>query len=352
MSDTAPTAQAPAPQAPKRKDYVSDVEPRWCVGCGDYGVLTGFTRTMAKIGIKRDDLVIVSGIGCSSRFPYYVESYGFHSIHGRAPAVATGIKITRPELSVWVITGDGDGLSIGGNHMLHLLRRNPDINVILFNNQIYGLTKGQISPTSPQGKVTKSTPFGSLDAPIHPLPLAISCGATFAARVPDTDNAMMTEVFEAAYHHKGVSFVEVMQNCNIFNDGAWEYVTKKANRPDHTVRLKHGEPMIFGAEKNKGLRWDGKNIEIVEIGKDGVTESDLLVHDAHNPDSTLAYQLSRLEFPEYPYPMGVFREVDAPVYEVATHNQEREVEKKLGHGDLMKLFHSGETWEVSENGSH
>ncbi|HSH00064.1 MAG TPA: 2-oxoacid:ferredoxin oxidoreductase subunit beta [candidate division Zixibacteria bacterium] len=339
-------------QTLKRKDYTSEIEPRWCVGCGDYAVLTGMTRALAELGLKRENVVMVSGIGCSSRFPYYIESYGFHSVHGRAPAVATGIKISRPELSVWVITGDGDGLSIGGNHMLHLLRRNPDINVILFNNQIYGLTKGQTSPTSPRGQVTKSTPYGSIDAPIHPLPLAISCGATFAARVPDTDIALMSEVFQAAHNHRGIAFVEVLQNCNIFNDGAWFHVTKKGNRAENTLLLEHGKPLIFGEERNKGLRWRDSKIEVVTLGADGVSESDLLTHDAHNPDSTLAYQLSQLEFPEMPYPLGIFRQVDAPVYESDVHIQEHQVEEKIGHGELYRLFHQGETWQESGHGSN
>lgn len=332
----------------KRRDYVSDVEPRWCVGCGDYGILTGFTKAMAKLQLAPEKTVIVSGIGCSSRFPYYVESFGFHTVHGRAPVVAMGIKLTNPELNVWVVTGDGDGLSIGGNHFLHLMRRNPNINMLLFNNRIYGLTKGQTSPTSPLGKKTKSTPFGSVEAPIHPMALALAAGATFTARVPDTDNAMLAEVICAAHEHKGISFIEVLQNCNIFNDGVWFHVAKKANRPDNTILLEHGKPMIFGAERTKGLMLKGFDLKVVEIGKNGVTESDILVHNAYDPDPTLAYKMSMMEFPENPYPLGIFRQVEAPVYEQEMIEQEHSVEEKLGHGRLEKLFRAGETWEVSE----
>jgi len=330
-----------------RKDYVSDVEPRWCVGCGDYGILKAFTTAMAKLQLPKEKVVIVSGIGCSSRFPYYVDTYGFHSVHGRAPAVATGVKLTQPDLSVWVISGDGDALSIGGNHFIHLMRRNPDINVILFNNQIYGLTKGQVSPTSPQGKITKSTPFGSIDGPMHPLPLALTAGATFVARVPDTDNAMITEVLIEAHRHKGVSFVEVMQNCNIFNDGAWFPISKKANRPENSILLKHGEPLIFGENNNKGFRLKGLDIEVVDLEKDGVDVSELLVHDMYSQDATLAFKLANLEHPAFPYPLGIFRQIDAPVYERGVDKQEHDVAEKLGRGDVEKMLHSGETWKVS-----
>jgi 2-oxoglutarate/2-oxoacid ferredoxin oxidoreductase subunit beta len=330
-----------------RKDYVSDVEPRWCVGCGDYGILKAFTTAMAKLQLKKEKVVIVSGIGCSSRFPYYVDTYGFHSVHGRAPSVATGIKLTQPDLSVWIVTGDGDALSIGGNHFIHLLRRNPDINMILFNNQIYGLTKGQASPTSPQGKVTKSTPFGLVDGPMYPLPMALTSGATFVARVPDTDNAMITDVLIQAHKHKGVSFVEVMQNCNIFNDGAWFPVAKKANRAENSIVLKHGEPMTFGKDNTKGFRLKGMDIEIVDMEKDGVDISELLVHDMYSEDATLAFKLANLQHPAFPYPLGVFRQIEAPVYESGVSKQERKVVDKLGRGDVEKMLHSGETWKVS-----
>lgn len=334
----------------KRKDYLSDAEPRWCVGCGDYGVLTGFSRALAEIQLPKEKIVMVSGIGCSSRFTYYNSSYGFHTIHGRAPTVATGIKISQPEMSVWIATGDGDALSIGGNHFLHLMRRNPDINFMLFNNQIYGLTKGQVSPTSPTGKVTKSSPFGSVDAPIHPLSLAIAAGATFAARVADTNNAMMTKIFVEAYKHKGISFIEILQNCNIFNDYAWEAVTKKSNRAEATIELEHGKPLIYGANQDKGLRLNGFDLETVDLNDPDVDRSTLLVHDAHNPDPTLAIKLSLLNFPESPYPMGVFRQVEAPVFEEELQAQDKAALKKLGKGNLEKLLNSGETWVVSENG--
>ncbi len=329
-----------------RKDYVSDVEVRWCVGCGDYGILKSFTVAMAKLQLPKEKVCIVSGIGCSSRFPYYVDTYGFHSVHGRAPAVATGIKLTQPDLSVWVITGDGDALSIGGNHFIHMLRRNPDINMILFNNQIYGLTKGQASPTSPIGKITKSTPFGLIDGPMHPLPMALTAGATFVARVPDTDGAMITDILMQAHKHKGVAFVEILQNCNIFNDGAWFPIAKKANRAENSIVLKHGEPMTFGADNTKGFRLNGMNIEVVDMEKDGVDISELLVHDAQSQDATLAFKLANLAHPEFPYPVGVFRQVEAPVYESGVRKQEHEVAEKFGNADVEKMLHSGETWQV------
>ncbi len=331
-----------------RKDYLTDQEKRWCVGCGDYGVLKGFTTALAKLELPKEKYVVVSGIGCSSRFPYYTSTYGFHSIHGRAPTIAMGIKLAQPDLSVWIVTGDGDALSIGGNHFLHLMRRNPDINLILLNNRIYGLTKGQVSPTSPKGKITKSTPFGSVDPPLNPMKVAISCGATFAARVPDTDNAMMTEIFIEAQKHKGISFIEVLQDCNIFNAGAWDTVSKKSNRPANTVTLKHGEPLIFGENQDKGFILKGFDLEVVDLNDKSVDRSKLLVHDAHCSDPTLALKLSTLEFPDNPYPLGIFRQVEAPTYESEVVLQEQESAKAIGKSDIHKLLHSGETWESTE----
>ena len=335
----------------ERKDFLSDQEPRWCQGCGDYGILKGFSTALSKIGISPEKFVIVSGIGCSSRFPHYTSAYGFHSIHGRAPAIATGIKLSRPDLSVWVITGDGDGLSIGGNHFIHMMRRNPDIKLVLLNNRIYGLTKGQISPTSPQGTKTKSTPYGSVDKPINPMKLAIAAGATFAARVPDTDNAMMTEVFIEAHKHKGVSFIEVLQTCTVFYEDAWTNITKKSNRPENTVLLKHGEPLIFGEKQNKSFRPKGFDLEQVNLDDPGVDRSQLLLHDAHCADPTLALKLSFMEPPNAPYPLGIFRQISAPVYEEQVATQERETMAKLGRSNLHKFLHSGETWVVSGNGN-
>lgn len=334
-----------------RKDYLSDDEPRWCVGCGDYGVLKGFTTALSKMEMPKEKVVMVSGIGCSSRFPYYTSTYGFHTIHGRAPAVAMGIKMTQPDLSVWIVTGDGDALSIGGNHFIHLMRRNPDINILLLNNRIYGLTKGQISPTSPKGKLTKSTPYGSVDLPINPMSLAISCGATFAARVPDTDNKMMTELFIEAEKHKGISFIEVLQDCNIFNEGAWLHVAKKSNRAENTIMLKHGEPIIYGENQDKGFLVKDFDLVTVDLNDSSIDKSQLLVHDAHRSDPTLALKLAQLQFPESPYPLGIFRQIDAPIYEQDLLDQEQEAARKLGKGDIHKLLNSGETWVTTgDNG--
>jgi len=333
----------------ERKDYLSGLDPRWCAGCGDYGVLKSFTTALAAVGLPREKIVMVSGIGCSSRFPHYTQTYGFHGIHGRAPAIAIGVKLTRPELSVWVVTGDGDALSIGGNHFIHLMRRNPDIKVILLNNRIYGLTKGQLSPTSPKGKKTKSTPYGSVDIPLNPVSLAITCGATFAARVPSTDNAMMTEIFIEAHKHKGVGLIEVLQDCEIFNEGEWSPVSKKSNRAANTVTLKHGEPLIFGEKQDKGFRLKGFELETVDLNDKSVDRSQLLVHDAHCSDRTLALKLSLLDFPADPYPLGIFRQVNGPIYEEEVASQEQEVARKMGRTDIYNLLHSGETWEVSSD---
>jgi 2-oxoglutarate ferredoxin oxidoreductase subunit beta len=322
----------------ERKDYLSGVDPRWCPGCGDYGVLKSFTAALAQLGLPRENIVVISGIGCSSRFPHYTQTYGFHGIHGRAPALALGVKMTRPELSVWVVTGDGDGLSIGGNHFIHLMRRNPDIKVILLNNRIYALTKGQISPTSPKGHVTKSTPYGSLDNPVNPASLAIACGATFVARVPGTDNAMTTEIMVEAHKHKGVALIEVLQDCDIFNQGIWTEMTKKSNRAEHTIMLKHGEPLIWGENQNKGLRARGFELEQVDLNDPKVDRSEILVHDIHRPDPALALKLAMLEYPKWPYPLGIFRQVEAPIYEKEVAEQEQTVAKKIGKTDIYNLL--------------
>jgi 2-oxoglutarate ferredoxin oxidoreductase subunit beta len=332
--------------APERKDYLSGIDPRWCPGCGDYGVLKSFTQALAQLAIPREKIAVISGIGCSSRFPHYVQSYGFHGIHGRAPALALGLKLTRPELSVWVVTGDGDGLSIGGNHFIHLMRRNPDIKVILLNNRIYALTKGQLSPTSPKGHVSKSTPYGSVESPINPVSLAIACGATFVARVPGTDNAMTTEVMVAAAKHKGVALIEVLQDCDIFNQGIWTELTKKSNRAERTVMLKHGEPLVWGEKQDKGFRVKGFELEKVDLNDKSVNRAELLVHDVYRNDPTLALKLSMLDYPADPYPLGIFRSVEAPIYETEVSRQEHEVAKKIGKSDIYKLLHTGETWDV------
>jgi 2-oxoglutarate ferredoxin oxidoreductase subunit beta len=340
-------AVAPPPAQLKKADFVSGQEVRWCPGCGDYSILNNVQKVMPELGIPREKIVFVSGIGCSSRFPYYMNTYGFHSIHGRAPAVATGIKASNPELSVWVITGDGDALSIGGNHFIHAIRRNLDINYILFNNRIYGLTKGQYSPTSEFGKRTKSTPMGAIDYPINPLSLAIASEATFVARSLDIDVKHLGATVQAAARHKGVSFVEVYQNCNIFNDGAFEYFTERALRSDHMIYLEHGQPMVFGKNRDKGIRMNGAHPEVVEInGQTGLTENDLLVHDTHLADPSVAFMLARMEQPLFPQPVGIFREVQRETYEDLLAAQITEAVAQKGAGNLEKLINSGDTWVV------
>ncbi|MBI3461574.1 MAG: 2-oxoacid:ferredoxin oxidoreductase subunit beta, partial [Planctomycetes bacterium] len=287
------------------KDFASDQEVRWCPRCGDYSILAQMKKVLAKLGIPREKFVFISGIGCAARFPYYLSVYGFHGIHGRAPALATGLKICRPDLSVWVITGDGDALSIGGNHLLHVIRRNVDIRIVLFNNQVYGLTKGQYSPTSPLGMRTKSTPMGSVDNPVKPLSVAIGVEATFVARSIDVDIQHLTMVLERAAHHRGTSFVEVYQDCNVFNHGAFDYSIDKTIKDDHTLYLEHGKPLIFGKNHDKGIRLNGLEPEIVDLTK-GVSEDDLLFHDEKAPEPSLAYLLSRMTHPQFPEPLGVF----------------------------------------------
>jgi 2-oxoglutarate/2-oxoacid ferredoxin oxidoreductase subunit beta len=327
------------------QDFTSDQDVRWCPGCGDYSILAQMKKVLPTLGVAPEKTVFISGIGCSSRFPYYVNTYGMHSIHGRAPAVATGLKVSRPDLSVWVITGDGDGLSIGGNHLMHAIRRNLDINIVLFNNQIYGLTKGQYSPTSPLGKVTKSTPVGSVDNPIHPLSVAIGCEATFVARSIDVHTKHLTATLKRAAEHVGTSFVEVYQNCNVFNDGAFEWATSRDSKADTVIELEHGKPLIFGKNKDKGIRQNGMQLEVVELGK-GIEEDDLLFHDEKLTEPSLAYLLSRMRHPEFPEPIGVFRAVDRPRYEERLNEQIAEATAKRP-GNLEALFNSGDTWEVN-----
>jgi 2-oxoglutarate ferredoxin oxidoreductase subunit beta len=327
-------------------DFASDQDVRWCPGCGDYSILAQMKKMLPSLGVPREKIVFISGIGCSSRFPYYMNTYGIHSIHGRAPAFATGLKSARPDLQVWVITGDGDGLSIGGNHLIHAIRRNLDINIVLFNNRIYGLTKGQYSPTSPLGKVTKSTPMGAIDNPLHPLSIAIGCEASFVARSIDVNIKHLGDVLKRAAQHKGTAFVEVYQNCNVFNDGAWDYATSRDSKADTVVELEHGKPLIFGKNREKGIRLNGMQPEIVQLGK-GVTEDDLLFHDEKAPEPSLAYLLSRMRYPEFPEPIGVFRAVEAPMYDVELNKQIDVAREKRGDGDLNKLFSAGETWTVA-----
>ena len=324
-----------------KKDFVSDQQVRWCPGCGDYAILNSVQQVFAKIGVPREEIVIISGIGCAARFPYYVNSYGFHTIHGRAPALATGLKIARPELSVWVIGGDGDMLSIGGNHLLHALRRNVNIKILCFNNRIYGLTKGQASPTSEVGKVTGSTPMGSLDRPINPISVALAAEASFVARSLDVMGDHLRDTLEQAAAHEGSVFVEIMQNCNIFNDGTWAEVRDRDRRDDNSVLLTHGEPLVFGKHRDKGIRMNDMRPEVVALG-DGVTEDDLLVYDQTN--GPLAYMISRVTSPA---PIGIFKRVSLPTYDAGVHGQIDEAKEQKGGADLMKLIHSGDTWEVS-----
>jgi 2-oxoglutarate ferredoxin oxidoreductase subunit beta len=330
-----------------RKDWSSDQEVRWCPGCGDYSILAAVQMLLPDLGVRRESTVFLSGIGCAARFPYYMNTYGMHSIHGRAPAIATGLATTRPDLDVWVVTGDGDSLSIGGNHLIHALRRNVNLTILLFNNQIYGLTKGQYSPTSEVAKVTKSTPFGSLEQPFNPLSLALGAEATFVARTHDMDRKHMMETFRRAHQHKGASFVEIYQNCNVFNDGAFAQITGKDNRANMLIPLAHGEPIRFGAEGEHGvvLHPDG-SLEVVSVADVG--EKALLVHDEHQDSPGLAFQLSRLSRGPYePTPIGVFRDVDRPDYGTSMNRQLDEAVERKGIGDVNDLLRSGSSWTVS-----
>ena len=341
------TDSGSAPVKLTKKDFASDQDVRWCPGCGDYSILAAVQRLMPDLDIPKEDLVFISGIGCSSRFPYYMNTYGFHSIHGRAPAFATGVKLANPKLSVWVITGDGDALSIGGNHLMHVLRRNVNVNILLFNNRIYGLTKGQFSPTSELGKNTKSSPWGNIDAPLNPLAIALGANATFVARTVDRDPKHMIQTFKAAYEHEGVSFVEVLQNCNIFNDGAFEDITDKNVKDDNQLRLIEGQPLLFGKEGNKGIRINAAGgPEIATVGEDGVTEDDLLKHDPTQNSPAYASLLAHLDLPEFPVPFGVLRQIGKTPYDKHMHAQLANAKLTAGAGDLERLIRGSETWTV------
>ena len=332
-----------------RADFQTDQEVRWCPGCGDYTILASVQNFLATIDRPREEFVFVSGIGCSSRFPYYVNTYGMHSIHGRAPAVATGIAATRPELSVWVITGDGDALSIGGNHLIHALRRNVDLKILLFNNQIYGLTKGQYSPTSEEGKRTKSSPVGSIDYPFNPVSLALGAEASFVARTLDMDRNHTTEVLEAAYRHEGTALIEIYQNCNVFNDKAFIQLTGKTERAHNRINLAHGQPITFGPDGEKAVILDGPEAKVVDTSS--VDPSRILVHDETRRDPSVAFALSRLSHGPYgPTPLGIFRRVARPTYESALDRQVADATAKKGHGDLGALLRSHGTWTVDQNG--
>jgi 2-oxoglutarate ferredoxin oxidoreductase subunit beta len=333
-------------QITTKKDWTSDQEVRWCPGCGDYGILLAVQTLMPDLGVRPENTVFVSGIGCSSRFPYYMNTYGIHGIHGRAPAIATGVAVARPDLDVWVITGDGDGLSIGGNHLIHALRRNVNLTILMFNNRIYGLTKGQYSPTSELGKVTKSTPLGSIDPPFNPLAVALGAEASFVARTHDLDRKHMIETFRAAHDHRGASFVEIFQNCNVFNDGAFEDVTGRERRIDNMIDLHHGQPIRFGPDGSRGvvMGTDGqlRLVDVADVGEDA-----LLVHDAHREDPSLAFALARLATDAHsPTPFGVFRSVERPDYGTAVGNQLAAASSAKGPGDLAALLRSNGTWTV------
>lgn len=332
-----------------KKDFESDQDVRWCPGCGDYSILAQTQKTMPDFGVAKEKIVFISGIGCSGRLPYYMNTYGFHTIHGRAATIATGLKAARPDLMVWVITGDGDALSIGGNHLIHAMRRNVDMKMIMFNNRIYGLTKGQASPTSPIGKKTKSTPLGTIETPIIPLNLVAAAEASFIARSVDTHSEHLQEMMHRAGEHSGAAFLEVLQNCNIFNDGAWRDFTDKSVKEDRMLVLKHGEPMIFGAEKNKGIRLNGLQPEVVTIGESGVSVADLWVHDETDADATRTQILSRMWWPDFPVPVGVFRRVPRPTHDQLLIEQidgAKAARAAKGPVDLQKLLASGETWTV------
>jgi 2-oxoglutarate/2-oxoacid ferredoxin oxidoreductase subunit beta len=329
------------------EDFSSDQEVRWCPGCGDYAILKCMQRTLPTLGADPANTVFVSGIGCSSRFPYYMATYGFHTIHGRAPAIASGLKLARPELDVWIITGDGDALSIGGNHTFHMLRRNLDVQILLFNNEIYGLTKGQYSPTSRTGTRSPSTPFGSVDTPANPCAFAVGAGARFVARTIDTAQAHMPIVFRRAYEHKGASFVEIFQNCIVYNDGVWAGFTEKPVAADTQLLLEHGKPMIWGKEKTKGLvlNRDTLRLEVVTIGEGGVSADAILVHDETN--KAVAQMLIEMPFGPFPVALGVLYCDPAPTYESAVVKQNQEIAAKKGAANLDKLLATGQTWTVS-----
>jgi len=341
MSETT----VPGPKL-SRKDFVSNQEVRWCPGCGDYAILAAMQRFLPELGIPREKIVFVSGIGCSSRFPYYMNTYGMHTIHGRAPTLATGLNMVDPSLQVWVVTGDGDGLSIGGNHLVHCLRRNVNLNILLFNNRIYGLTKGQYSPTSLPGHKTKSSPMGSIEQSFNPVSIALGAEATFIARTVDVYAKHMGEVLKTAAEHQGTSFVEIYQNCIIYNHHAWDHLTDTGVRDDNVLYLEHGKPMVFGKDSDKGIRLNGLKPEVVQLG-DGITEDDLLVHDAYAEEPTLAWMLARMEPPQFPVPLGVIRQVQKPTYAELALKQMEAARARRGPGDLRKLYMDADTWEIS-----
>lgn len=327
-----------------REDFVSDQEVRWCPGCGDYAILASVQKILPELGIPRENTVFISGIGCSSRFPYYLNTYGFHTIHGRAPTIATGLKIARPELSVWIVTGDGDGLSIGANHLMHIMRRNLDVTILLFNNQIYGLTKGQYSPTSEKGKKTKTSPQGTIDEPFNPVQLALAAGCSFVARAIDVDAVGLQWVLKEAAAHRGTSFVEIYQNCNVFNDGTFAHISDRGFRAERTISLRPNEPLMFGQANDKGLVYDGNDFSVVNIETPQDKEK-LTVHNAQN-DISMAIKLNALSYPDFPVPMGIFRSVERPVYETEIAEQTKLARSKQSDVSLEGLLRTGKTWTI------
>lgn len=328
-------------------DYKNGQNARWCPGCGDHAILTVLHKAMAELGVAPHDTVVISGIGCSSRLPYYMNTYGMHTIHGRAAAVSTGVKTANPRLTVWQISGDGDGLAIGGNHFIHAVRRNVDINIMIFNNKIYGLTKGQYSPTSDRGTISKSSPYGTVEDPFIPAELCFGARGNFFARSYDTNLEVSRQVMVAAARHKGTSVVEVLQNCVIFNNGIHSYITDKEYRADHTITLRHGEKMLFGKDNEKGLVQDGFGLKAVTVGEDGYTIDDVLVHDAHTKDNFLHQRLAMMDGHELPIALGVIRDYDAPVYDAEVERQTQEVKEKHGYTSLRDLImKTKETWEI------
>ncbi|NLZ72233.1 MAG: 2-oxoacid:ferredoxin oxidoreductase subunit beta [Bacteroidales bacterium] len=328
------------------QDFKNELNVRWCPGCGDHALLNSLHRAMAEVGVAPHDTAVISGIGCSSRLPYYMGTYGFHTIHGRGAAVATGVKVANPNLCVWLVSGDGDGLAIGGNHFIHALRRNIDLNIVLLNNQIYGLTKGQYSPTSPRGMVTVSSPYGTVEDPFRPAELVFGSRGNFFARCVDVDMAPSVEALTAAAKHKGAAVVEVLQNCIIFNKGSQSLLATRADRAKNAIYLEHGKPMIFGEENELGIMQDGFNLKVVKIGENGITEKDLLVHDAHCSDNTLHIKLALMEGPEFPIALGVIRDVTAPTYDDCIYQQIEEVKQKKKARTLKEILLSGNTWEI------
>ncbi len=350
MSDATILAPpAAATPAYTRKDFESGIDPRWCPGCGDYSIINQVQKLLPSVGVPREKIVFISGIGCSSRFPYYMNNYGMHTLHGRAPSFASGLKTSRPDLQIWVVTGDGDALAIGGNHFIHMMRRNMDLKVLMFNNRIYGLTKGQTSPTSELGKKTKSTPQGSPDYPFNPPAVALGCGATFVARAIDAEGAHMGQVLKAASLHKGVAYVEIYQNCPVYNDGAYVSLTDKTGKADTQLRMEDGKPLLFGKDNKKGIRFNTKTaeLEVVTVGVDGVTVEDVLVHRAGREDPTLAFMLANLtEKLGFPTPIGVFRDVRRPTHDELNWAQIAEQKEKKAGAGLRELLAGKDTWEI------